>query len=151
MNIFDFSCKGKLKENLRILPFHDKNADTPRHSPIVLPVGDTLSHPFWPQGLGVNGGFHSSLDAVWTIFLDATDCRDAALAERTAARLLWDWYPLQMALFQPGSGWEVDPLTRYAPRIGKSLMLDKRGRNQPVPLTERMIDKISSQSASKIS
>ena len=30
----------------------------------VMAVGDSLIEPFWPEGLGINRGFHSALDAV---------------------------------------------------------------------------------------
>ena len=32
---------------------------------LVLPVGDALQEPFWPEGLGVNRGCHNALDAAW--------------------------------------------------------------------------------------
>ena len=31
---------------------------------LVMPIGDALQSPFWPQGLGVNAGFHSALNAL---------------------------------------------------------------------------------------
>ena len=30
---------------------------------LVLPVGDALQEPFWPEGLGVNRGMHNAMDA----------------------------------------------------------------------------------------
>jgi hypothetical protein len=39
----------------------------PRPQPLlVMPVGDALQEPFWPEGLGVNRGMHNALDACWT-------------------------------------------------------------------------------------
>jgi hypothetical protein len=35
---------------------------------LVLPVGDALIEPFWPQGLGINRGFHTALDGVWCAY-----------------------------------------------------------------------------------
>ena len=32
---------------------------------LVLPVGDALQEPFWPEGLGVNRGYHNMYDGVW--------------------------------------------------------------------------------------
>ena len=37
------------------------------HAAPVLPVGDSILEPFWPQGLGSNRGFHSALDAIWCV------------------------------------------------------------------------------------
>jgi hypothetical protein len=81
----------------------------------VLPVGDTLLEPFWPQGLGSNRGFHSALDAVWAVHVMETDGLEAALLERNF------WYDLMLqGPWQPGmllkqaNGWSADPVTRYA-------------------------------------
>ena len=30
---------------------------------LVLPVGDALQEPFWPEGLGINRGMHNAFDA----------------------------------------------------------------------------------------
>ena len=52
----------------------------------VLVVGDALLEPFWPEGLGVNRGFLSALDASWMLvhFHRTGRTRDtrAALAKR---------------------------------------------------------------------
>ena len=32
---------------------------------LVLPVGDALQEPFWPQGLGINRGILNAQDACW--------------------------------------------------------------------------------------
>ena len=39
---------------------------------LVLPVGDALQEPFWPEGLGVNRGMHNALDACWEYFVEVT-------------------------------------------------------------------------------
>ena len=36
---------------------------------LVLPAGDAFQNPYWPQGLGVNRGILSGLDAVWAAHL----------------------------------------------------------------------------------
>lgn len=49
----------------------------------ILPIGDAILEPFWPQGLGSNRGFHSALDAVWAVHvLHTSGTLDAALLER---------------------------------------------------------------------
>jgi len=45
---------------------------------LVALVGDALIEPFWPEGLGVNRGFMSALDAAWGARLHAAPGRDAA-------------------------------------------------------------------------
>ena len=52
---------------------------------LVLPVGDALQEPFWPQGLGINRGVLAAQDACWIANLwDPTDPASWAglLAER---------------------------------------------------------------------
>jgi len=79
----------------------------------VLPIGDTLLEPFWPQGLGSNRGFHSALDAIWTVHL----CQESGLAAALLERNFW--YDLMLqgpwtnALLKPAKTWSADPLSRY--------------------------------------
>ena len=56
----------------------------------VLVVGDALMEPFWPEGLGVNRGFLSALDAVWllTNFHRTGHTTDVNLALSKRAELL---------------------------------------------------------------
>jgi hypothetical protein len=42
-------------------------ADTSVHGLLLLLAGDALMAPFWPEGLGINRGFHSALDTAWSI------------------------------------------------------------------------------------
>ena len=82
----------------------------------VLPVGDAILEPFWPQGLGSNRGFHSALDAVWTVHVAQTEGLEAALLERSF------WYDLMLlgpwqagaGLLKGADGWRADPVSRYA-------------------------------------
>ena len=37
------------------------------HTVPVFPIGDAILEPFWPQGLGSNRGFHSAMDAIWSV------------------------------------------------------------------------------------
>jgi len=88
VNIFDFSCKGRLTNPY----FACTSSSGEANGPLVLPVGDALINPFWPHGLGVNRGFHSALDAVWAIFLDCTSSRQEATRERIVAHNMLTWY-----------------------------------------------------------
>jgi hypothetical protein len=55
---FDFSCKGWCVEKMKWLESGNVTA-------LVEPIGDALINPFWPQGLGMNRGFHVSMDACY--------------------------------------------------------------------------------------
>ncbi|KAJ3077167.1 [F-actin]-monooxygenase mical3 [Podochytrium sp. JEL0797] len=129
VQIFDFSCKGQCTDQIRRL-----SSTTGTHS-LVLPVGDALQNPYWPQGLGVNRGFHSAFDAVHAVYVDTTQGFEAAVFERLTAFRLMDFYPLQEMCLQtpyPLKGgvktgtekthdWTMDPLTRYSRMIFKGI------------------------------
>ncbi|KAG8467009.1 hypothetical protein KFE25_000325 [Diacronema lutheri] len=88
---------------------------------VVLPLGDALLEPFWPQGLGTNRGFHGALDGAWALRCHWSDGLDACLIERafTYDALLADF---ARARVLPGGGWTADPLHRYHPDVLKGLM-----------------------------
>lgn len=136
-NIFDFSCKGKLAKIHRILG-EDSGA-------LVAPIGDTLQNPFWPQGLGVNRGFQSSLDAVWAIYLKhAGDGGwQQAQEEHLSAWKLLTWFPFRMELLLPGGSWSADPLSRYSPTIAKSIYNESLASKRDVELSERILASIN--------
>jgi hypothetical protein len=126
VNIFDFSCKGRLLLSCKALSASVPAAVTPAaDQPLVLPIGDTLVNPFWPQGLGVNRGFHSALDAVWALYLDAVGSRSEAERERLVSYNMMMWLPLQSALVRspapPNGLWLADPLTRYGRKLPASM------------------------------
>jgi hypothetical protein len=80
----------------------------------VFPIGDALLEPFWPQGLGSNRGFHSALDAVWSVHVLRTEGLASALLERSFwydLMLQGPWHP---TLLRPAAGWSADPVSRYA-------------------------------------
>lgn len=101
VQIFDFSSKGRCTTYLRRLP----DSDT-----LVLPIGDALQNPFWPQGLGLNRGFHNALDAVWALHQESFEM---ALAERNCAWTAMDWNTFHVSCLNPASQWSTDPITRY--------------------------------------
>jgi len=146
VNIFDFSCKGQLtKPFTTLIPKNTENANV--HHPLVLPIGDSLVNPFWPQGLGVNRGFHSSLDAVWTIFLDTvpsaagSTSRNIALNERDVSHRMMLWFPLQPVLVNSGTQWRADPLTRYTSKISQTIhMSDVQKHAKVSSLTPRILN-----------
>jgi len=59
--IFDFSSRSMCKHPMKIL------GDEKKGQLVVQILGDALIEPFWPEGLGVNRGFLSVLDAAFNI------------------------------------------------------------------------------------
>jgi hypothetical protein len=145
VNIFDFSCKGQLTK-----PFTTLVPSTPSenaHHPLVLPIGDSLVNPFWPQGLGVNRGFHSSIDAVWTVLQDTlpssgnTTSRALALQERDISHRMMMWLPLMPFLVNSGVQWKADPLSRYASKIPQTMhMNDVQKHATTTSLNQRILN-----------
>jgi len=147
VNIFDFSCKGQLTKPFTTLTVKNPENDITHHSPLILPIGDALVNPFWPQGLGVNRGFHSALDAVWSIYMDTippifldSTSRAIALHERDVAHRMMLWFPLISPLVNSGNAWRADPLTRYANKNPQTMhMNDVQKHAQVSSLTPRML------------
>jgi len=151
VNIFDFSCKGQLTKSFTaLIPKSTAHPDTDHH-PLVLPIGDSLINPFWPQGLGVNRGFHSSLDAVWTIYQDTipgadngsgpSSQRHIALQERDVAHRMMIWFPLMPELVNSGVQWRADPLTRYTTKIPQTMHMNDVQKHAIVSsLTPRILN-----------
>ncbi|KAI8802074.1 hypothetical protein BJ742DRAFT_912714 [Cladochytrium replicatum] len=110
VQIFDFSCKGQCTDTLKELESVDRELPSTTHG-YVLPIGDALVNPFWPQGLGVNRGFHSALDTVWASHVLRTSGHNynLALYEQPAANN--DDAPQPRVL---PNEWTADPITRYA-------------------------------------
>jgi len=139
VNIFDFSCKGTLTKPFTTLVPSKPSENA--HHPLVLPIGDSLVNPFWPQGLGVNRGFHSSIDAVWTVFQDTVVSRDIALNERDISHRMMMWFPLMPVLVNSGVQWKADPLTRYASQIPQTMHMNDVQKRAPVTcLNQRILN-----------
>jgi len=147
VNIFDFSCKGQLTRPFTVLNPPKEGDSALVHKPLVLPIGDSLINPFWPQGLGVNRGFHSSLDAVWTVFQDTipssgpSTSRDIALQERDVSHRMMLWYPLISPLVNSGVQWRADPLSRYSVKIPQTMHMNDVQKHATVSsLTPRILN-----------
>ena len=76
VDIFDFSERKCMKCAADVVT-HIRGARRPQPL-LVLPVGDALQEPFWPEGLGVNRGCHNALDACWAANKWAAARGDAA-------------------------------------------------------------------------
>ena len=63
LDIFDFSERHCLRRACEVVTGVDGTPLPPDSPLLVLPVGDALQEPFWPEGLGVNRGMHNALDA----------------------------------------------------------------------------------------
>ncbi|KAJ3260339.1 [F-actin]-monooxygenase mical3 [Boothiomyces macroporosus] len=128
--IFDFSCRGSCSEPYKY--FDSINSDY--ESMMVIPIGDALQNPYWPQGLGINGGFHNSLDGVWSAHIYHTS-KDPALViqERVG-------YNYQEASYRltDGKTWTADPTSRYDNEIFKQLHRADIAANVPFRLTKRV-------------
>eukprot|EP00297_Palpitomonas_bilix_P003184 CAMPEP_0113871364 /NCGR_PEP_ID=MMETSP0780_2-20120614/2605_1 /TAXON_ID=652834 /ORGANISM="Palpitomonas bilix" /LENGTH=567 /DNA_ID=CAMNT_0000856753 /DNA_START=320 /DNA_END=2023 /DNA_ORIENTATION=+ /assembly_acc=CAM_ASM_000599 len=118
IQIFDFSARSQLVGTHFLAPFP------------FFACGDSLASPFWPQGLGVNRGFHSALDAVWGVYLAskrgsrldyAIGPRTRELTvddtyvneERAQAWKLMDFVYFGSHLLSEARTWTIDPLSRY--------------------------------------
>jgi hypothetical protein len=133
--LFDYSCKGVCTEPLRWLNSTAADGNERRVGRLpVLPVGDALQNPYWPQGLGVNRGFHTAVDAVWMAYTRVTTGDDTtAELERAHAFRTMQWRTFNPALVQPGAQWQVDPLTRYAAALQKSMHMHDLEHRAPAP------------------
>ena len=63
LDIFDFSERHCMRRACEVVTAVDGTPLPPDAPLLVLPVGDALQEPFWPEGLGVNRGMHNALDA----------------------------------------------------------------------------------------
>ncbi|TPX34747.1 hypothetical protein SmJEL517_g02776 [Synchytrium microbalum] len=118
VQVFDFSCRGLCVEPLKFL--QPSTSQSP--SALILPAGDALQNPYWPQGLGINRGFMNALDCVWAAHLKATMSDDIVDEERRYAFRVMDWRTFTAASsLQSGKYWTVDPLTRYSHALTVSI------------------------------
>eukprot|EP00730_Choanoeca_flexa_P014109 TRINITY_DN6044_c0_g1_i1.p1 TRINITY_DN6044_c0_g1~~TRINITY_DN6044_c0_g1_i1.p1 ORF type:complete len:1423 (+),score=361.94 TRINITY_DN6044_c0_g1_i1:32-4270(+) len=72
--LFDFSSRKACLQACQVLESHVNEGQI-----CVMPIGDSLLEPFWPEGLGINRGFHSALDAMWVLqrYFSTGGCEDA--------------------------------------------------------------------------
>ena len=138
VQIFDFSCKGVCVDQLRFLKCGNTQAP-------IFPIGDAIQNPFWPQGLGVNRGFQSTLDAVYAARLwSTTGDVELVKLERQLAWKVMDWKSFQEESLQtPDSKtlWNSDPFSRYSHALYKDIHLFEmsNGLLPSVPLRIRQV------------
>ncbi|KAJ3325948.1 hypothetical protein HDV06_002333 [Boothiomyces sp. JEL0866] len=128
--IFDFSCRGSCSEPYKYF----ESIQSDHESMMVIPVGDALQNPYWPQGLGINGGFHNSLDGVWSAHIYHTSNDPALVIQERVG------YNYQDASYRltDGKTWSADPISRYDNEIFKQLHRADIAANVPFRLTKRV-------------
>ena len=136
VDIFDFSERRSLRHAAEVVTAVD---GVPRAKPlVVLPIGDALQEPFWPEGLGINRGFHNALDACWAAdqWGRARERGEAAMRELVEQRqALYESKTMQMHgknrqmlkgyrrdnskgdAPKPAMAYAPDPATRYNPPL----------------------------------
>jgi hypothetical protein len=62
-SIFDFSERTHAEQACKVI----RDTSDESYYAVIFLVGDSLLEPFWPEGLGVNRGFHSGFDASWSL------------------------------------------------------------------------------------
>jgi hypothetical protein len=138
VHLFDFSTRGHLTTYGRVLrpPGNDEGP-----SALFIPAGDALHNPFWPQGLGVNAGIHTGLNAVWAAHCaDASDDADAALDELSMGHTAVYWSATRN-LTVPAISWTADPATRMQRFIFKDIATtDANGDRHRRRVTDRAQD-----------
>ncbi|KAJ3167271.1 hypothetical protein HDU87_001699 [Geranomyces variabilis] len=120
VQIFDFSSKGMVMQSMKVLESENQS------KAVVLPIGDAYQNPFWPQGLGINRGFQTTLDAVHAAHLFFAASPDVAVEERAFSRRTCEWSTLSnegLRLPTPAAPWTADPLSRYDISVYKSIHL----------------------------
>lgn len=117
VQIFDFSAKGRCTTFAKQLPDSGTGCNG-----LIFPIGDAAQNPFWPQGLGVNRGFHSALDAVWAA---QQSFALEALAERQCAWAVMDFKVFSQSSINPASKWSSDPTTRYSRGIYQAIHMQE--------------------------
>jgi hypothetical protein len=107
---FDFSCKGWCVDKIKWLESGDVVA-------LVEPIGDALINPFWPQGLGVNRGFHVSMDACYAahVFDGKRENMQETMRVREEPNECLEYFGMYELtdLLTAASKWTANPVTRY--------------------------------------
>ncbi|KAJ3205574.1 hypothetical protein HK099_000762 [Clydaea vesicula] len=136
VQIFDFSAKGQCADTLKFFKSMNENLN----EALILPIGDSFQNPFWPQGLGINRGFHSSLDGVWSAYQYATDIsKDIVENERKFSYQMCNWG--SNSLDASLKNWTCDPISRYSViSISRAIYLREKIDGKPSTIPQRIIE-----------
>merc|ERR1719401_2981765 len=145
MQIFDFSSRARCFEACRILAHPGANAskndlvlpptteNAKQAASMVYVLGDALLEPFWPQGLGINRGFHGCLNAAYSLELFLAEQKERAIEEANLAyrcMTFGTWYPGENLYryipryLEPQIQWTCDPATRFSKRVFQTVLAD---------------------------
>merc|ERR1712060_143237 len=83
----------------------------------VMPIGDALIEPFWPQGLGSNRGFHTALNAVFAALCAREQCMENAMAEARFAYQMLVMTGFHPRDLMPFESWTADTMARFVPDV----------------------------------
>jgi len=112
--LFDFSTRKAAKTSCQV------REDGRGNQCAVMLIGDAVLEPFWPEGLGINRGFHTAFDAVWVVQRYFASGRTANPTEmRTVREELFN-ISKTLSAFTKGNvvhekvnAYALNPLTRY--------------------------------------
>jgi len=115
-NVFDFSERTHAAEACKVLRPGDCDRTSvegdSNYYALLFLVGDALLEPFWPEGLGVNRGFHSGFDASWSIRNWGRVSIDSLLQDREHMYTAQKNIGPTSGVLKKGS-YGTDPSTRY--------------------------------------
>jgi hypothetical protein len=153
VQVFDFSTRARCLESVRLLRdtgagLHDvvegsrANIEAgAQKTALVLPVGDALLEPFWPQGLGMNRGVHGALNAVWSCCVwreevlrrrsESAALQEAVIEAHFAFQVL-NWRPWMTPHFvlKPFSSWTADWADRTLDYILQDIVAEDKARRE---------------------
>lgn len=119
VQLFDYSSRARCIVPGKVLAVRgDSVAALGAEGALAMPVGDALLEPFWPQGLGVNRGFHTAMNAVHAAHVARTEGAEAA-----ALDLEFSYYATLFGVWTeyagyvgPAESWTADYASRISPR-----------------------------------
>jgi len=123
VQLFDYSSRARCLVPGKVLAADGASvASLGADGPLVMPVGDALLEPFWPQGLGSNRGFHTAMSAVYAAHTARTQGATAAALELEFSYYatlfgVWNEGAHHVSYVRPAEGWTADYATRLSPRV----------------------------------
>jgi hypothetical protein len=118
--LFDFSRRWRSTESIKVFDQTSRSKSSTGAATgqfAVSLVGDALIEPFWPEGLGINRGFLSGLDAAWAAVQLSDGCEREDVVHCAAVnykRLRGVSGHTSTRALQPSSkAYWADPSSRY--------------------------------------
>jgi len=161
IQLFDFSTRARALISMKILGLSTDDSNgialdgtaesfskientVAGKTALVLPVGDAILEPFWPQGLGTNRGFHTSMNAVFIALGFRETKRNLKWSIKESffsyQALRWvAWHP--SFTVTPFKNWSVDYVDRLNPNTIKDMLKEKRKSGKESQVPNRLIGK----------